>query len=347
MIRDIRIIQILPADNWYVLLDCRNDNGDMTDPRNLEYAEEPVVAFALCEYIQTYDVGDFDEEEDDTVVDAKIGKIAVVESYRFVRPVLQNFFYDGVGVQCEVHDSSRNEDEFGKIVEMYKGKGNHGYKTLAFNKKPTLEVIPDVAINIYEIENRDAYARILWYLFVNEDYKAVPNIYGFDVETEKMSMSLEPTTSTVEALNNLIKREIKDRTRYVLEANVGLNGKSPKSFSEIGKELGITSTGARGHRRKAINKLRKIIIRNDQLRKIFNIQHMVYIMTSCYWSTRVVGYDALYAYTMEDFEKKAKKRFDGVIPDRGTSKKEKVVEVYGMSIFPDGTEKNFITYLQY
>ena len=38
---------------------------------------------------------------------------------------------DGVGVMCEVYESKK-EDEFGKIVAMYKGKGNHRFKSIKF-----------------------------------------------------------------------------------------------------------------------------------------------------------------------------------------------------------------------
>lgn len=135
MERAYRIVQIMPADNWYVLLDCRNGSGDMEDEREVQYIEEDVVAFALCEVVRLYDEHYFDEgpgiKADDGEADAMLGEIHSTEPLRVVKPLLQNFYRDGVGVMCDVYESKK-EDEFGKIVAMYKGKGNHRFKSIKF-----------------------------------------------------------------------------------------------------------------------------------------------------------------------------------------------------------------------
>lgn len=139
----IQVLQIMPANGWYALMDYRLKDGRLrNDDLDHEMQEIPVVAFALCRYRninidhRTDEDGfkdGFEEREEEHWDDCK----------RFVRPVLQDWAETDGGCHGVPYDSKA---ELGKLVDMYKGKGRHGRATLRFDGK--LKVVNNTIDNL-------------------------------------------------------------------------------------------------------------------------------------------------------------------------------------------------------
>lgn len=93
-----KIQQIIPADDWWVLIDW---------PDYEEYQEEPVIAFAL--------IDELSDDDYECVI------------YQRIIPVLQDWAMVEGGYYGRPYDTKMDRDELGKVIEMYRGKGNNKY----------------------------------------------------------------------------------------------------------------------------------------------------------------------------------------------------------------------------
>lgn len=138
----LQVLQIMPANNWYALMDYRFEDGLRNDNLDYEMQEIPVVAFALCRYR-------------DISIHHRVGEEGFKDGYeerdeehwndcdRFVRPILQ----DWAETDGDCHGAPYEpRSELGKIVDMYKGKGKHGLATLRFDGK--LKAVNDSIDNL-------------------------------------------------------------------------------------------------------------------------------------------------------------------------------------------------------
>jgi hypothetical protein len=144
----LQVLQIMPANNWYALMDYRLKDGRLrNDNLDYEMQEIPVVAFALCRYRNVN-------------IDHHIGEDGFKNGYEeryeehwndcvsFVRPILQDWAETDGGCHGAPYEP---KSELGKIVNMYKGKGKHGLVTLRFDGK--LEVANDSIDNLKHQRN--------------------------------------------------------------------------------------------------------------------------------------------------------------------------------------------------
>lgn len=103
--------QITPADNWYVLMKYTGKNG---------YEEIPVVSFALCKQYRIPRHSSLEEAKEE-------GREELCGEA--ILPVVQMWAWDGTGSFCRPWSGEECSD-LGTLVTMYKGKGNHTFKTL-------------------------------------------------------------------------------------------------------------------------------------------------------------------------------------------------------------------------
>ncbi|MBE5820992.1 MAG: sigma-70 family RNA polymerase sigma factor [Clostridiales bacterium] len=119
---------------------------------------------------------------------------------------------------------------------------------------------------------------ILMYLRSNKKIKnetSINNVIGQDKEGNELSyinileceqMDIEDKIDLKEKIKLLYKKIgecLKDREKQIIELRFGLNGKKGKTQSEIGKMMGISRSYVSRIETKAINKLKKELIKND------------------------------------------------------------------------------------
>lgn len=96
---EVEIIHIIQADDWWALYDW---------PDWSEYKEEPIICFAS--YKSTYKTGN------------------EVETYTGIGCVVEDWSNGNSGIDCAVITINNKEDH--GILQIYKGKGQHGKLTL-------------------------------------------------------------------------------------------------------------------------------------------------------------------------------------------------------------------------